>query len=136
MTTPAQQVTDGFESTGCNRGDAERAVLSYYRLVDDEKFVDLIQLFAPAAEYRRPGYEPFIGRPALMDFYYRQRVITRGRHSISSLVVDHRTVAVRGRFTGATRGGGSVNLRFADFFVLDSSGLFAARETFFFVPSV
>lgn len=114
----------------------EDTVRSYYALVDAQDFDALVDLFAPTAVYRRPGYEPLEGRKALADFYGGQRVIVEGRHAITELVAEGTKVAVNGRFHGIVKGGGEVDLRFADFFALDPEGRFAARDTFFFAPMV
>ncbi|CAM5331052.1 hypothetical protein GCM10010329_38030 [Streptomyces spiroverticillatus] len=114
----------------------EETVRTYYTLVDGREFGDMLELFAPAAVYRRPGYEPLVGRAALADFYGGERVIEEGRHAITELVASGEKVAVNGRFSGRIKGGQEVDLRFADFFTLDAEGRFTARDTFFFAPMV
>jgi steroid Delta-isomerase len=114
----------------------EQAVRSYYSLVDARDFTALVGLFSEQAVYRRPGYEPLAGRDALTRFYGSQRVIVKGCHEIAEIVTDGRKVAVHGRFTGTVKSGDTVALRFADFFSLDSDGLFDSRDTFFFAPMV
>lgn len=113
-----------------------RAVERYYRLVDENEVDALIDLFAPDAVYRRPGYEPLHGRDALRSFYSGERVIASGRHEVDALVADADTVAVHGRFVGVLKDGSDACLRFADFYTFDEQGRFATRDTFFFAPLV
>jgi steroid Delta-isomerase len=114
----------------------EQAVRSYYSLVDANDLTALLRLFSEQAVYRRPGYEPLVGREALAAFYGHERVIVSGRHKISELVADGCKVAVHGQFTGTVKSGAAVALRFADFFTVDPAGLFDSRDTFFFAPMV
>jgi steroid Delta-isomerase len=111
-------------------------VRRYYNLVDERRFDELVTLFAKDAVYRRPGYDPLVGRQGLAEFYGGERVIVEGRHTVSELLVDGGKAAVSGTFEGVVKGGDRVRLRFADFFVVDRDGLLAQRETFFFAPMV
>jgi ketosteroid isomerase-like protein len=108
----------------------------YYSLVDEQRFAELTQMFAENVTYQRPGYEPIIGRDALIEFYENQRVIRSGKHIVSELIVSRNKVAVQGEFNGILNAGKTVQLRFADFFTVDSAGLFDRRDTFFFTPHV
>ncbi|WP_435613373.1 thioesterase domain-containing protein [Streptomyces sp. bgisy159] len=114
----------------------EEAVRTYYSLVDAKDFTGLVELFTPTAVYRRPGYEPLVGREALAAFYRGERVIVDGRHSVTTLVAEGNRVAVNGTFNGTVKDGREVGLRFADFFTLDDDGRFTERDTFFFTPMV
>lgn len=114
----------------------EQLVRNYYTLVDAQDFDGLVELFAEEAVYRRPGYEPLVGRTNLAGFYGGERVIVEGRHSVTELVADGNKVAVNGDFAGTLKDGKRAELRFADFFTLNPDGLFASRETFFFAPMV
>jgi steroid Delta-isomerase len=114
----------------------EEVVKRYYSLVDAQEYNELVQLFSKDTVYRRPGYEPLVGREALAEFYGDRRVITGGQHSISELLANGSKVAVAGEFAGTITGGQHVNIRFADFFTLDSAGLICVRDTFFFAPLV
>lgn len=114
----------------------EETVRRYYTLVDAQQYADLVQLFAEDSVYRRPGYDPLIGRDALISFYSGTRIITGGRHTINELIADGDKVAVAGRFAGTITGGKEVDIRFADFFTLAADGLIHLRDTFFFAPLV
>lgn len=124
------------QQTAPGEGIPEEIVRTYYALVDERDFTGLVELFAPAAVYRRPGYEPLVGREALAEFYQDGRVILEGHHAITELIADGEKVAVSGRFRGTVKGGCEVDVRFADFFTVDAEGHFAQRETFFFAPMV
>ncbi len=116
--------------------DPAANVRRYYELVDAGDIQGLIELFAPDAEYRRPGYEPLVGRDELRRFYTRDRVIDRGRHEIEALLTGADGIAVRGRFTGTLRDGSTAEAGFADFFTPTEEGLFAQRITYFYSPLV
>ncbi|MFC9951540.1 nuclear transport factor 2 family protein [Streptomyces prasinus] len=111
-------------------------VHAYYRLVDADDVDGLTALFAPHAVYHRPGYPPLAGRTALDRFYRQERVISRGRHTVTSVTAAGGDVAVQGGFRGELRDGSTVSLRFADFFTLSPEGLFTRRDTYFFSPLV
>jgi ketosteroid isomerase-like protein len=115
---------------------AAETVRRYYRLVDKGDIDGLIALFDPAAEYRRPGYDPLTGHADLERFYREERVIEEGRHTISALLVADLDVAVQGKFQGTLRDGREMSLDFADFFTLTSAGTFSRRKTFFYAPLV
>ncbi|MGJ7416578.1 nuclear transport factor 2 family protein [Streptomyces cinereoruber] len=115
--------------------DVEK-VRSYYRLVDEGDVEGLLALFAPDAVYHRPGYEPLTGRAELGRFYREERVVARGRHTVTSVTAAGGAVAVQGGFRGELRDGGTVALRYADFFALSPEGLFTRRDTYFFAPLV
>jgi ketosteroid isomerase-like protein len=124
--------TDGRTDTAAN----VRTVRRYYETVDADAVEELVALFAAAAVYRRPGYEPLVGRPAIERFYRDQRVIESGGHTLTHVIADGAAVAVHGEFAGVLKDGKRVALRFADFFEFDAQGLFARRDTFFFTPAV
>ncbi len=109
----------------------------YYDTVDTEGATAVASLFSEDAVYRRPGYAPMVGRPALLRFYESERVIEDGRHRLTQVVTgaDPTQVAVAGRFIGRLKNGSQVDLGFADFFTLRDS-LIAARVTFFDSPAV
>jgi steroid delta-isomerase len=114
----------------------EEVVRRYYELVDRSEFDQLVALFSEDAVYRRPGYEPLIGRGALADFYRGTRVITAGQHRVITVICQDSRVAVQGQFSGTIRGNEPVDLGYADFFAFGADGLIRARDTFFFSPLV
>jgi steroid Delta-isomerase len=113
-----------------------RAVVErYYACVDADDVEGVLDLFAADAVYRRPGYEPLVGRDALEDFYRHVRIISSGAHVVTHLVCGDDSVAVEGTFSGTLKDGSSSELEFADFFVL-SGPVFQARTTYFYQPLV
>lgn len=118
------------------RAEAASRVQKYYQLVDEGEIEALVDLFAPDAVYKRPGYDPLVGRNALTRFYSETRVIREGSHVLDTVVAASDQVAVHGTFRGTLNDGRRVELRFADFFELDPSNRFTRRDTFFFAPLV
>jgi ketosteroid isomerase-like protein len=118
-----------------DRGELEQIVTSYYRLVDASEFTRMLELFADDAVYRRPGYAPLVGKPALAEFYLGVRVIDSGRHELSSILVQDGLAAVQGRFAGLLKDGTEVSLCFADFFRFHA-GRIVERTTYFDAPAV
>ncbi|RSS51761.1 nuclear transport factor 2 family protein [Streptomyces sp. WAC07061] len=117
-------------------GNPARTVRDYYRQVDAGDIRGLVDLFAPDAQYLRPGYEPIVGHEGLERFYSEERVIESGLHRLEQLIVSGQHVAVHGEFRGRLKNGQDTSLRFADFFTLTDSGLIADRQTFFDSPAV
>ena len=112
------------------------AIYRYYRLVDQGDVDSVVKLFAENAIYERPGYDPMIGRDQLDKFYGSQRIIDSGQHTVVKMLVNSSYVAVEGEFAGRLKDGGTVDLRFADFFVVNDGLLIEARNTYFFSPLV
>jgi ketosteroid isomerase-like protein len=114
----------------------QSAVNRYYELVDADDVEGLITLFDAKAVYNRPGYAPLVGTAELERFYREERIIEKGRHTLSSAVIGDGEAAVHGTFEGVLKDGRQVTLRFADFFTFSGEGVFQSRDTFFFAPMV
>ena len=56
--------------------------LAYYTAVDSGDVEAVLDCFSDDAVYRRPGYEPIVGREGLRDFYSGVRVIDSGAHEV------------------------------------------------------
>jgi steroid Delta-isomerase len=130
--TPAP--AGGPRAGGAAASAAAARIRSYYELVDRSDLPGLLNLFAPDAEYFRPGYAPIVGREQLTDFYRNQRIIRQGTHTVDVLVEQGSRIAVRGRFRGELRDGREVALAFSDFFELAPDGAIVRRDTYFFAP--
>lgn len=117
---------------GCS---PESIVRTYYARVDSPFPQQVVDLFAPEAIYRRPGYAPLRGTQDLLEFFGEKRVIVSGVHTLERVVVVGSAVAVEGTFVGVLKSGVEVSLRFADFFDLDGE-LIRARNTYFDAPLV
>ena len=116
--------------------EAAQQVLRYYECIDTGDISGILSLFASNATYARPGYPECAGRAQIEHFYREERIISKGTHTIDSVVTSGCEVAVRGKFNGLLSDGRQVTLRFADFFVLTPEMTFVHRETFFFTPLV
>jgi steroid delta-isomerase len=115
--------------------DLADIVQRYYRLVDASNFAPMLELFADDVVYRRPGYAPLVGKPALANFYRGVRVIDSGRHRLLSVLVHEGAAAVEGQFAGRLKDGTQVDLKFADFFRFRGDRI-VERTTYFDAPSV
>ncbi len=107
----------------------------YYTTVDAGDPDATADLFASDGCYRRGGYSPMTG-DEIRRFYRSQRIIESGRHEIHTVLVNGKTSAVQGSFTGRLRDGRDVQIEFADFFEFDAEGLITLRTSYFFVAGV
>ncbi|MDG5758706.1 nuclear transport factor 2 family protein [Natronococcus sp. A-GB1] len=108
--------------------DPETVVRDYYDAVDDERYDDLVALFAEDVRYERPGQGAIEGRAELREFYLEGRPLEEGSHEVDDLIVDGDTVAVRGTFAGR-QNGEDVAFAFADFHEFED-GTIARRYSF------
>jgi steroid delta-isomerase len=115
--------------------DPEASVALYYERVDADDITGILQLFAPDAIYRRPGYPPIHGHAELDDFYRNQRVIKSGQHTVTRLIRNGDDIAVEGTFHGVLNDGSTKQLDFADFYRV-GNGVFVERTTYFYTPLV
>jgi ketosteroid isomerase-like protein len=107
----------------------------YYELVDADDFDAMAQLFAPDVIYRRPGYDPMVGREQILGYYKFVRVIESGRHELHTVLSDGSIVAVAGKFHGRVKGRGLISQEFADFFTI-RDGKISSRSTYFDAPAL
>lgn len=120
-------------------GLSERSANNVYhchQLVDASDVDDVVALFTEATCTGAPVTYPIIGHQEMRSFYSGTRVIEKGEHPLSSMIVDHERIALNGDFVGMLKDGTNVELRFADFFTVDGDGRFSSRATFFFAPMV
>lgn len=110
------------------------AVRRLYELIDADDVPAMLDLFAEDAVYRRPGYDPIVGRAGLARFYRRDRIIREGRHTVAVVIADGRDAAAHGRFRGVLKSGEPLDLRFAEFLTTGPDGRFATRQTYYFAP--
>lgn len=113
---------------------ATGVVRRFYDYVDSGDVAALAALFAPDAEYVRPGYGVMTGPEGLTRFYGTERVIRSGKHELTTVVSDGHTVGVFGGFRGELHDDSPVEMRFADSFTVRPDGLFSSRATYFFAP--
>jgi ketosteroid isomerase-like protein len=95
----------------------------------------LCQYLHPGIIYERPGYEPLVGLPAVIDFYRRDRIVASGRHAVERVLYDNDDVTCWGSFSGLAKDGRELNVRFADVYRL-RDGRISFRRTFFDSPSI
>lgn len=110
-------------------------IARYYELVDAEDFPAMLELFTEDCRYRRPGYEPLVGRDRLGEFYATERVIESGSHELEAIVVEGERAASAGVFRGHLRDGRDVEVGFAELFGFDGDRI-AERTTYFHRPAV
>lgn len=104
------------------------AVQAYYQHVDAGDYLSLYPLFADDIIYQRCE-QRIAGMVAFKQFYEKERTIS-GKHSITEMIAEEKTVVTRGFFTGKNANNDTVSLSFADFFEFNSEGKIAHRLTY------
>ena len=132
----AWDIDDSLSTRLMHPDDIRKIALEYYARVDTGDVDLIMRSFAPDARYARPGFAELHGHTELETFYSDVRPIARGRHEISSLVVESDCAAIQGIFQGQLRDGSHVEIRFADFMTIDEKGRIADRTTYFYSPGV
>ena len=61
--------------------DSEGLVKGLFGCIDGRDWAGLSEFLHDEAIYERPGYEPFVGKPAILDFY-----LTNGLFRSASIV--------------------------------------------------
>ena len=61
--------------------DSEGLVKGLFGCIDGRDWAGLSEFLHDEAIYERPGYEPFVGKPAILDFYLTKRIISLGQHA-------------------------------------------------------
>lgn len=95
----------------------------------------MLALFADDCVYNRPGYDPLCGKEELTRFYEGQRIIEKGEHRLTTLIVEDETAASAGRFAGISKSGEELKVAFAEVFRF-TGDLIQERTTFFYRPAV
>ena len=116
--------------------EARELVARLFGVIDGARFDDLGTVFADAAVYERPGYEPLQGLPRIEHFYRHERVIGAGRHEVEDVTCSEAGhVACFGTFRGQSREGAPLEERFADVYRVEA-GKIVRRTTYFFRPAI
>jgi ketosteroid isomerase-like protein len=115
--------------------DQESFVNRLFGCIDSCDWQALADLLHDEAIYERPGYAPFVGKPAIMDFYLTKRIISRGRHVVEKVLSDGADIACWGSFSGCGKDGSNLGARFADVYHI-RDGRIDLRRTFFDSPAV
>ena len=106
-----------------------------FQAVDSNDWNAMSRIFHADVTYERPGYEPFVGRERVLQFYSQERVIASGKHQLEQVVFDHDQGACWGRFVGLKKDGSEVDERFADVYCFED-GKIKSRRSYFYRPAV
>lgn len=117
--------------------DPAARIAGMFARIDACEWDALAAYFHADVEYLRPGYDPIHGLDALLDFYRLRRAIGGGRHVLELLCTADagRAVCATGTFTGISRQGEPLAVRFCDVYQFRGARI-ARRETFFNAPAV
>jgi ketosteroid isomerase-like protein len=115
--------------------DSELYVKELFRCIDDQDWSGLSKFLHEDAIYERPGYEPFVGKPAIMQFNLSERIIASGQHVVERALSNGQNIACWGSFSGTDKNGRALEARFADVYRL-KDGRIDLRQTFFDSPAI
>jgi ketosteroid isomerase-like protein len=115
--------------------DSELYVKKLFRCIDDQDWSGFSKFLHEDAIYERPGYEPFVGKPAIMQFYLSERIIASGQHVVERTLSNGQNIACWGSFSGTDKNGRALEARFADVYRL-KDGRIDLRRTFFDSPAI
>jgi ketosteroid isomerase-like protein len=115
--------------------DSEGLVKGLFGCIDGRDWAGLSEFLHDEAIYERPGYEPFVGKPAILDFYLTKRIISLGQHRVERVLSDGANIACWGSFSGVAKNGGNLSTRFADVYRI-REGRIDLRRTFFDSPAI
>ena len=115
--------------------DRESFVNRLFGCIDNRDWQGLSDVLHDEAIYERPGYAPFVGKPAIMDFYLTKRIISCGTHVVEKVLSDGANIACWGSFSGFGKDGSNLGARFADVYRIRDSRI-DLRRTFFDSPAV
>lgn len=116
-------------------GNPEGLVKGLFGCIDGRDWTGLSDFLHEEAIYERPGYEPFVGKPAILDFYLTKRIISLGHHHVEKVLSDGANIACWGSFAGVAKSGRTLSMRFADVYRL-REGRIDLRRTFFDSPAI
>ncbi|NUQ96484.1 MAG: SnoaL-like domain-containing protein [Streptomyces sp.] len=114
---------------------AEQLVADLFAVIDERRWEDLPDVFAPNCVYERPGYPSLTGLSDIDHFYRHTRIISAGRHQVDRVVSDLGSAACWGRFTGEDRSGHPLEEGFADTYLVQD-GRIVHRTTYFFRAAI
>jgi ketosteroid isomerase-like protein len=115
--------------------DPQGLVKGLFGCIDGRDWAGLSDFLHDEAIYERPGYEPFVGKPAILDFYLTKRIISCGEHLVEKVLSDGANVACWGSFSGVAKNGRNLRMRFADVYRI-REGRIDLRRTFFDSPGI
>jgi steroid Delta-isomerase len=115
----------------------------YYDQIDALDYDQVLERFAPKAEYHREGWPPLVGKPSIAHFFKHQRQL-RGVHAVTGMhatqpsepsPVHANTITVHGTFTGH-QAGKPINLTFKDRWQLNDQHQVMFRQSWISIPGV
>ena len=106
-----------------------------FECIDGSDWRGLSDLLHEEAVYERPGYTPFVGKQAIMNFYLEERIVSSGQHVIEKVVSDGANIACWGSFSGLDKNGRGIAAGFADIYSV-RDGRIHLRRTFFDSPAI
>lgn len=119
-----------------NEQQARELVSRLFGIIDGADYDRLSDVFADAAVYERPGYDPLEGLPRIDQFYRHERIIGSGQHDVETVTCSEAgDVVAVGTFRGVSRSGERLEERFADVYKVQG-GKIIKRTTFFFRPAI
>lgn len=113
----------------------QRLITDLFSVIDERRWDELAEVFAPGCVYERPGYRPLSGLADIDHFYRHTRIISSGRHLVDRVVADHGSAACWGHFTGQDRSGRPLEEGFADAYLVQD-GKIVRRTTYFFRAAI
>ena len=112
-------------------------VTALFSCIDSENWEGLSDLFHKDITYKRPGYDPFVGRSDVMKFYRGERIIKSGKHHVETVTTQEGNVICMGHFTGVSKDDKPLNVDFADYYNMSNDlSVVKERKTFFYAPLI
>ncbi len=110
--------------------ELEKLVRKYYDAVDANDLETLFSVFSEDIVYERPGYSPITGMKDFKDFYRNNRIIKKGKHTLSNIIVHEPYVIVEGEFRGTLKDGRESYTKFVDVYTFSGKKAIK-RHTYF-----
>ncbi|MBM4188569.1 MAG: nuclear transport factor 2 family protein [Gemmatimonadetes bacterium] len=104
-------------------------IRTMFQAIDGRDWDALANQLHPEVRYDRPGFEPLMGRDAVIHFYREVRQI-HGRHHLDHLIANDREGAHFGHFVGAKPDGTPFTADYADYYGF-KDGLLWRRKSYF-----
>ena len=115
--------------------DPELFVRRLFDCIDGGDWPGLSDFLHDEAVYARPGYSPFVGKQAIMNFYLEKRIVSSGQHVVEKVLSDGANIACWGNFSGTDKKGCGIAAGFADVYCI-REGRIHSRRTFFDSPAI
>lgn len=117
-------------------GDYDEAfVKDLFSCVDNSDWSGLQRHLHDDIVYERPGYEPLVGKAAVLKFYRQTRIVASGKHVVERVLSDGSNVACWGNFYGKAKDGRELRAGFVDVYRL-KEGRIGFRRTYFDSPAM